>query len=31
MKNLQEYLQYVKKKKYDANRARVAKTLWRKK
>jgi hypothetical protein len=31
MKNLREYLQYVKKIKYDADRARVAKTLKRKK
>ncbi len=31
MKNLWEYLQYVKKYIYDANKARVAKTLKKKK
>ncbi len=31
MKIFWEYLQYVKKKEYDANKARVAKTLRKKK
>jgi hypothetical protein len=31
MKNLWEYLQYVEKKKYDANKARATKTFKKKK